>query len=90
MQVDRTAGGQCATGEERGTEGDWAGVTVVSGAPVVNVPMVDEANKATANINVLLNVAANQSVAVGYENTSTSNQDVSLTRLTVSEVWGPE
>jgi hypothetical protein len=65
------------------------GVILVSGQPVLNVQMVDETSKATANINAILNLAANQSLAVGYENQSTSNQDVTLTTLSVGEVWVP-
>lgn len=65
------------------------GVIVVSGVPVLSVPMIDEATRATANIDVTLNLAPNQSVEVGYENTSAQVQDVTVTTLTVSEVWVP-
>lgn len=65
------------------------GVLVLTGAPVLNVPMVDESARATANINAMLNLGVNQSVAIGYENTSAQAQDVQLATLMVSEVWVP-
>lgn len=65
------------------------GVVVIAGQPVLNVPMIDVASVATANISTTLNLAANQSVNIGYENTSTSVQDVQTTTLTVGEVWAP-
>lgn len=65
------------------------GVVLISGQPVLGVPMVDEGGKATANINANLNLANNQSIAIGYENTSNAVQDVALCTLTVSDIWVP-
>lgn len=65
------------------------GVIIVQGVPVFSVPMTDEGGKATANVDVVVNLAINQSIAVGYENTSAVAQDVVVTSLTVSEVWVP-
>jgi hypothetical protein len=78
---------QLSRGLAEGARG--AGVILISAVPVLSVPMVDEGGKATANINGMLNLAANQSVAVGYENTSAALQDVVVTTLSVSEVWVP-
>jgi hypothetical protein len=65
------------------------GVLVISGVPVLNVPMVDQAGVATASISAALNIGPNQSVNLGYENTSAQVQDVQTTTLVISEVWVP-
>jgi hypothetical protein len=65
------------------------GVLVISGQPVLSVPMADETAKATANISTVLNLSVNQSINIGYESTSSAAQDVALATLTVSEVWVP-
>lgn len=74
-----------ATVQLASANGRGAGVILVSGQPVYSVPMTG----GLATINVTLNLVANQSLAVGYENTSNANQDVSAATLTVSEVWAP-
>jgi len=66
-----------------------AGVVLLSGQPVVTVPMVDSGGIATANMTPTLNIAANQSINLGYENTSSTPQDVVMCSLAIKEVWVP-
>jgi hypothetical protein len=66
-----------------------SGVVVIAGQPVFTLPMTDSGGIATANIVTTLNINANQSIAIGYENTSSANQDVVLCSLAIKEVWVP-
>jgi len=82
-----TARVQLAQGVAQGARG--SGVVLLSGQPVVTLPMTDSGGMATANINTNLNINANQSIAIGYENTSSANQDVVMCSLAIKEVWVP-
>jgi len=65
------------------------GVIVISGVPTISVPMTDQGGVATAVISAMLNLTMNQSVQLGYENTSANVQDVQQSTLIVSQVWVP-
>jgi hypothetical protein len=65
------------------------GVLLLSGQPAVSVKMFDSGGYATANISAALNINANQSIAIGYENTSAASQDVTTASFAISEVWVP-
>jgi len=65
------------------------GVVLISGQPVFTLPMIDSGGIATANIVTTLNINTNQSIAIGYENTSSANQDVVMCSLAIKEVWVP-
>src|SRR5262249_2635698 len=65
-------------------------VVIVSGVPVLTAQLKDDATgKASATVGGTINLANNQSIAVGYENTTAVAQDIANTTLTVSEVWVP-
>lgn len=78
---------QLAQGLAQGARG--SGVVLLSGQPVVTLAMTDSGGVATANIVTTLNINANQSIAIGYENTSSANQDVTMCSLAIKEVWVP-
>lgn len=78
---------QLSRGVAQGAGG--LGVVIIQGVPVHSVPMTDEGGKATANIDTMLTLLPNQSINIGYENTTAVAQDVTLTTLTVSAVWVP-
>jgi hypothetical protein len=82
-----TARVQLAQGLAQGARGN--GVVVLSGVPVITLPMTDSGGIATANIVTTLNINANQSISIGYENTSNANQDVVMCSLAIKEVWVP-
>jgi len=82
-----TARVQLMQGLAQGAQGN--GVLVLSGQPVVTLPMTDSGGLATANIVTTLNINANQSISIGYENTSSANQDVVMCSLAIKEVWVP-
>jgi hypothetical protein len=82
-----TARVQLVLGVSQGAGGN--GVLVIAGQPVFTLPMTDSGGIATANINTTLNLAVNQSINIGYENTSSSNQDVNMCSLAIKEVWVP-
>jgi hypothetical protein len=65
------------------------GNLLITGLPVLTVAMTDEAGKATANLSGLVNIGANQSVNLGYENTGITAQDVTLATLSLGEIWVP-
>jgi hypothetical protein len=66
------------------------GQVFVAGTPaLLRAAMADVAGKATALPTGMVNLLANQPLAIAYLNTGSSNQDVQLVTLTVSEVWIP-
>jgi hypothetical protein len=69
--------------------GGGTGNLLVSAVPVASAKMVDQGGLATANINVTLNININQSIALGYENTTAAAQDVGTVSLTINELWVP-
>jgi len=82
-----TAQVQLAASIASGARGN--GVLLIAGQPTTSVPMTDQGGFATANLSVSLNLIVNQSIALGYENTGTTNQNVQAASLTVTELWVP-
>ena len=66
------------------------GQVFVAGTPaVITAPVVDVAGKATATLRGTMNMYPNQPLAFAFTNTGTTNQNVSMATLTVSEIWVP-
>lgn len=73
-----------------GSAGGGAIVLVIQGVPVISNALIDESNLATGYINAaVINLTPNQSINLGFENTTTIVRDINVASLKIGDIWIP-